>query len=71
MLSLYNTYNDLISKYSNKMNENVEFKGEIQLDKYKIEDKIKYIGKNNLKRKMSFSDFIKECSCKMEIVVTF
>ncbi len=45
MLSLYNTYNDLISKYSNKMNENVEFKGEIQLDKYKIEDKIKYIGK--------------------------
>ncbi len=37
------------------MNENVEFKGEIQLDKYKIEDKIKYIGKKiKLKRKMAF-----------------
>ncbi|MDU1321674.1 MAG: segregation/condensation protein A [Clostridium botulinum] len=72
MLSLYNTYNDLINKYSNKMNENVEFKGEIQLDKYKIEDKIEYIGKKiSSKEKWLFSDFIKECSCKMEIVVTF
>ncbi len=73
MLSLYNTYNDLINKHSNKMNENVEFKGEIQLDKYKIEDKIEYIGKKNKFKKKSglFSDFIKECSCKMEIVVTF
>ena len=72
MLSLYNTYNDLISKYSNKMNENVEFKGEIQLDKYKIEDKIEYIGKKiSSKEKWLFSDFIKECRCKMEIVVTF
>ncbi|EPY2280367.1 segregation/condensation protein A [Clostridium sporogenes] len=72
MLSLYNTYNDLINKYSNKMNENVEFKGKIQLDKYKIEDKIEYIGKKiSSKEKWLFSDFIKECSCKMEIVVTF
>lgn len=55
MLSLYNTYNDLINKHSNKMNENVEFKGEIQLDKYKIEDKIEYIGKKNkFKRKVAF-----------------
>lgn len=72
MLSLYNTYNDLIDQYSNKMNENLEFKGKIHLDKYKIEDKIQYIGKKiNSKEKWLFSDFIKECSCKMEIVVTF
>ncbi|EJO5348563.1 segregation/condensation protein A [Clostridium botulinum] len=72
MLILYNTYNDLINHYSNKMNENTEFKGEIQLDEYKIEDKTEYIGKKiGSKEKWLFSDFIKECSCKMEVVVTF
>ncbi len=54
MLKLYNTYNDLINKYSNKMNDNIEFKGEIQLDKYKIEDKIKYIGKKLNSKKSGF-----------------
>lgn len=72
LLKLYNTYNELINNYNNKMNKDIEFKGEIYLDKYKIEDKIKYIkSKIQSKEKYLFADLIKECDCKLEVVVTF
>ncbi|GAA0743285.1 segregation/condensation protein A [Clostridium oceanicum] len=72
MLDLYNTYNKLINNYINKMNVSTDFKGEIYLEKYKIEDKIKLI-MDNIKNnsKYEFSNFIDECESKLEVVITF
>ena len=72
MLDLYNLYNDLINRYNNKRNTANVISKEIPIDKYKIEDKIKFL-KERLNKigATRFSDLMMECECKIEIVVTF
>ena len=71
MIELYDLYNDLIKKYNEKQNINT-IERKINVDKYKIEDKIEEL-KNNLQDKnvIKFSKISDKCSCKLEIVVTF
>ena len=71
MIELYDLYNDLIKKYNEKQNINT-IERKVNVDKYKIEDKIEEL-KNNLQDKnvIKFSKISDRCSCKLEIVVTF
>ncbi|MEW8954933.1 segregation/condensation protein A [Clostridium sp.] len=72
MLDLYILYNELINRYNNKKNTTNVISKEIPIDKYKVEDKIKF-----LKERLSkigatrFSDLMMDCECKIEVVVTF
>lgn len=72
MLELYNIYNKLIERYNNKINRENIIEREIPIDMYKIEDKI-----IDIRQKVSscnyllFSNIIKECNNKVEIIVTF
>ncbi|MCL2322901.1 MAG: segregation/condensation protein A [Oscillospiraceae bacterium] len=66
-------YISLMENYNLKQNpKNNLLKKDNDLDKYKIENKIKLIlcsfGKN---KTVKFSDLIRDCSEKMEIIVTF
>lgn len=72
ILDLFLMYNELITNFNEKINTNNVIQKEIPLDKYKIEDKMLEImdfikDKNNI----NFSGMLKECECKIEIVVTF
>lgn len=72
MLQLYNLYNELIERYRNKKNYDNVIEKRIYVDKYKIEDKIKYIYENITEGNFyEFSSFVNQCECKMEVVVTF
>lgn len=72
MLHLFEIYNELINYYKNKLNTNNIISREIPLDKFKIEDKMGYIRQTiEYNKKITFSNVIKKCSSKMEIVVTF
>ena len=74
-LSLYRTacYSFYIkSLHNNKQNRNNVIQKRIYSDQYKIEDKLVYI-MDKLKNENinSFSEFIEDCECKLECVVTF
>ncbi|MCY6483775.1 segregation/condensation protein A [Clostridium aestuarii] len=72
ILELFNIYNDLITRYNNKMNTENVIEKEIPLDKFKVEDKMIEISKQLAKNKrMKFSNFIYESSSKIETVVAF
>ena len=71
MLDLYKLYNNLMRIYGEKQNVNVMEK-KISVDKYKITDKINFLrDKLNKKSIIRFSEFIPQCECKLEVVVTF
>ena len=71
ILDLFNIYNEIMRTYKNKMNTNA-ISGEIPIDQYKIEDKMIYIKQRIKKSKsISFSKLAKECSAKIEVIVTF
>lgn len=71
MIKLYDIYNDLIKSYSEKQNLNVIEK-KINVDKYKIEDKIDEFKIILEKKKViKFSEIDSRCECKLEVVVTF
>lgn len=72
LIELYNIYNNLLEIYNNKQNRNNVIQKKIYVDKYKIEDKLEYI-MDKLKNENvnSFSDFMQNCECKLECVVTF
>lgn len=72
MKMLYQLYKELIERYNNKQNTNNTIEKKINVDKYKVEEKIIYI-KNKMKMNsiMRFTDLSFECECKLEIVVTF
>ena len=71
MLDLYKLYNNLMRIYGEKQNVNVMEK-KISVDKYKINDKINFLrDKLNEKSIVRFSEFIPQCECKLEVVVTF
>ena len=72
LLELYNIYNNLLEIYNNKQNRNNVIQKRIYSDQYKIEDKLEYI-MDKLKNENinSFSEFMENCECKLECVVTF
>lgn len=72
MLQLYTLYNELIERYRNKKNYANTIEKRIYVDKYKLEDKMEYILMNIKEGTYyEFSQFVDQCECKMEVVVTF
>lgn len=72
ILELYNLYNELITNYNDKLNLNNTMPDRIQIEEFKIEDKMDYLKSQLIKNKnISFSQLRKSCSCKGEIIVTF
>lgn len=73
MMELYKMYIELIEIYKNKMNETFNIEERIQVEVFKIEDKMEYlkevIGVSN--EDMKFSDVVKSSSSKTEVIVTF
>lgn len=72
MVDLYNSYNNLIQEYMNKMNTDNIINKKILLDEYKIEDKMEEL-KRELASfgKIHFTKLIYGYSSKLEIIVTF
>lgn len=71
MVDLYKLYKELINKYNEKQNVSA-IERKINVDKYKVRDKIKFIrDKIKLRNIVKFSDLAFECECKLEIIVTF
>ena len=74
MLDLYNIYNNLIEQMRNKINHsNVSnLSKTIEIDKYKVEDKIVHIRELLIEKNIySFSEIVSECESKIETIVTF
>jgi segregation and condensation protein A len=72
ILQLYNLYNELINRYSSKMNNNNILQSGISVDAFKIEDKMMYLRQRVMgKKHIYFSNLMEECTSKMEVVVTF
>lgn len=72
ILKLFNVYSDLLNKYTNKMNTVNHMERRISVDKFKIEDKIIELSKRlKHEKRLIFSEVIKNCESKMEIVVSF
>ncbi|WP_051931545.1 segregation/condensation protein A [Clostridium sp. KNHs214] len=72
MLELFNIYSELMSNYLNKLNKNSAIEKELLIDNFKVEDKmavLKYKMQQN--HKLKFSDVMRECRKKMEVIVTF
>ena len=72
MVDLYNSYNNLMQVYLNKMNTDNIINKKILLDEYKIEDKMEEL-KRELESfgKIHFTKLIYGYSSKLEIIVTF
>lgn len=71
MLDLYKIYNNLMRIYSEKKNATVIEK-QIRVDKYKVSEKLDIIKKSlSNEHILKFSQFIYECECKLEVIVTF
>lgn len=72
MRTLYNIYIKLIQKYNDKQNTSNVIERNINIDKYKMDDKMISIRqKMKLNSIIRFSDLSFECECKLEVVVTF
>ncbi len=72
LLDLYHMYNNLLEIYLNKQNKTTIIQKNIQVDKYKIEDKINYLTNILPAGKIvTFDDIAYDCECKLEYVVTF
>lgn len=72
MLQLYNTYNELMDRFRNKLNKENIINKIIPLDAYKVEDKMIYLKEALLSHsKIKFSLLTKNYNSKIEIVVTF
>ncbi|SHH35548.1 segregation/condensation protein A [Clostridium grantii] len=72
ILDLFLIYNDIISRFSEKINDNNVIQKEIPMDRYKIEDKMEELQeavKEN--KRMNFTEIMNNCEYKIEIVVTF
>lgn len=72
MLELYNLFCKLMNDYENKINHNNVYLSRISPDEYKVEDKMNYLLDGvRSKKTFYFSDIIKNCHNKLEMVVTF
>ncbi len=72
MFDLYNSYNNLMQEYINKMNTNNIINKKILVDEYKIEDKMDRVKtKIDSFGKVHFTKLICGYSSKIEVIVTF
>lgn len=72
MLNLYNLFCKLMMDFQNKINEDNMYLKKISVDIYKVEDKMDYLLRNMKSNKPTFfSRVVKECSNKLEVIVTF
>ena len=72
MLDLFNIYNQLLDAHRSKRNTTNVIEKKIYVDKYKLDDKIEQIRTGLvLGKTYTFDDFMFECECKMEAIVTF
>lgn len=72
MLDLFNLYDKLLNTYLNKTNTENVISREIPIDKFRIEDKMdELLTLFKSKDKVYFSNIKKQCSSKIEVVVTF
>lgn len=72
MKDLYLIYKSLIQRFNEKQNINNTIERKINVDKYKVNDKMIFI-RNEIKHSsiIRFSDLSFACECKLEVVVTF
>ena len=70
ILDFYTKYKSLIDSYLEKQNTSNPIQTNIYLDKFKIQDKIKTL-KQFKDSVFRFNDFVKSCSHKAEVIVTF
>jgi len=72
MMDLYNMYIELMEIYKNKMNESFNIEERVQVETFKIEDKMEYLKEILVESKnATFTSIIKESRSKTEIIVTF
>jgi segregation and condensation protein A len=72
VIDLFLIYNDIISRYSEKINDNNVIQKRIPLDRYKIEDKMEELqARIREKNIVNFTEIMNNCEYKLEIVVTF
>lgn len=72
MLDLYRVYNRLMDNYVNKLNKGNTMDREISIEKFKLQDKMLYLREIiRVKPKIKFSIILKNCSFKVEKIVTF
>ncbi|QAT40075.1 segregation/condensation protein A [Clostridium sp. JN-9] len=72
ILKLYYVYNDLMNKYKNRMNDNINIDKGIAIDRYKIEDKMIFIqDRIRTSKNTSFSRIVSGCESKIEVIVSF
>jgi len=72
IFDLYNSYNNLMHEYIDKMNTNNIINKKILVDEYRIEDKMDELRhKLDCFGKVHFTKLIYEYSSKIEVIVTF
>jgi len=72
ILDLFQIYNNILEIHKNKQNKINIIQKKIYSDKYKLEDKVKYLTEILKTSKITkFDELMVECECKMECVVTF
>ncbi len=72
MMDLYNIFEKLMDNFFNKQNKDSLISDKINVDIFRIEDKYREISELiKVNRHIKFSKLMEECSCKLEIVVTF
>lgn len=72
MMSLYNMYMELIEVYKSKMNETFNIEERIQVEVFKIEDKMEYLREViNGRKKTTFRNIVENSKNKTEVIVTF
>lgn len=69
---LYELFLGLMEKYISKINTNASIEEKVYIDTFKLEDKMKVINQYlNEEKSMLFSAIMRQCSSKLEKVVTF
>lgn len=72
MMSLYKMYIELIEIYKSKMNESINIEERIQVEVFKIEDKMNYLREViQGEKKTTFNKVIESSKSKTEVIVTF
>lgn len=72
MKDLYNMYVELVEIYNSKMNDNFNMEERIQIEVFKIEDKMDYLKKILVRsNNTTFSSIIEDNKSKTEVIVTF
>ncbi|MEG1256366.1 segregation/condensation protein A [Clostridium sp.] len=72
MMDLYNMYIELMEIYKNKMNDNFNMAERIQIEVFKIEDKMDHLKQIlHNKKNTTFASIIQNNKSKTEVIVTF